>query len=209
MELAGEVVDVGLHVKVAVAAQVAQDRPALSLLLAAKSLPQGNGQGVGRLGRRNDALLAGEARGRLEDLELVYCDRLDLAELDQVGDQRTHAVVAQAPGVYSGGHEATAQGVHLDQRCHMRDVAEVVHVGALGHGRTRGGLDRDEARAVLNALLDKYAAEGIGNIESLDVLRVPPINHLGTPIEIVKLFGGKEDYLSAINELEQELYSAA
>jgi type I restriction enzyme, R subunit len=49
----------------------------------------------------------------------------------------------------------------------------------------------EQARAVLNALLDKYADEGIANIESLNVLRVQPINQLGTPLEIIHLFGGK------------------
>jgi type I restriction enzyme R subunit len=67
----------------------------------------------------------------------------------------------------------------------------------------------DQARLVLEALLDKYSDEGIENIEELTVLKVPPISHLGTPIEIVKLFGGKEQYLAAISELEQELYKVA
>ena len=65
-----------------------------------------------------------------------------------------HAVVAQPAGVDSGGHEAAAQGVHLDQRRQVRGVAEVVGVGALGHGRAGGGLDGDDARAlVLSAQL--------------------------------------------------------
>jgi len=66
----------------------------------------------------------------------------------------------------------------------------------------------EEARAVLDALLDKYADEGIKNIESMSVLRLSPINELGTPIEIVKSFGGRDDYLKAIRELETELYRA-
>lgn len=44
----------------------------------------------------------------------------------------------------------------------------------------------DQARLVLEALLDKYADEGI---EDLAVLKVPPMNQLGTPVEIVRLFG--------------------
>ena len=67
----------------------------------------------------------------------------------------------------------------------------------------------EQARAVLDALLDKYEGEGIENIEDMSVLKVPPINHLGTPIEIVKLFGGKDQYMAAIQELEKELYKAA
>lgn len=67
----------------------------------------------------------------------------------------------------------------------------------------------EQARAVLNALLDKYADEGIENIESLNVLKVKPISELGTPLEIIKLFGSKQKYLDALRELETQLYMAA
>lgn len=67
----------------------------------------------------------------------------------------------------------------------------------------------DKARSVLKALLDKYATSGIEDIEDMKVLTVPPITELGTPSEIVKLFGGKEQYLKAIRELEAEIYKVA
>ena len=67
----------------------------------------------------------------------------------------------------------------------------------------------DKARAVLDALLDKYAQTGIEEIEDMKVLTVDPIKHIGTPAEIVNLFGGKPQYLQAIRELEAEIYSAA
>ena len=67
----------------------------------------------------------------------------------------------------------------------------------------------DQARNVLNALLDKYASEGIENIEELSVLKVEPFTGLGTPAEIIRLFGSKENYLNAIKELEIELYKVA
>ena len=67
----------------------------------------------------------------------------------------------------------------------------------------------EKARAVLDALLDKYADEGIGNIESLNVLRVQPFNQIGTVVEIIESFGGRERYLEALRGLEQELYRAA
>jgi type I restriction enzyme R subunit len=66
----------------------------------------------------------------------------------------------------------------------------------------------EQARKVLVALLDKYADEGVDNLESMDVLKVPPMNQFGSPLEIVKAFGGKAKYQQAINELEQEIYSA-
>ena len=67
----------------------------------------------------------------------------------------------------------------------------------------------EQARLVLNALLDKYASEGIENIEDMHVLTLDPINQLGRPVEIVKIFGGKEKYLEALRELEQEIYRMA
>jgi type I restriction enzyme R subunit len=67
----------------------------------------------------------------------------------------------------------------------------------------------DEARAVLNSLLDKYADEGIENIESMNVLRLQPLNSHGTPVEIIHRFGGKDQYKEALRELEAHLYEAA
>jgi type I restriction enzyme R subunit len=66
----------------------------------------------------------------------------------------------------------------------------------------------DNARAVLDALLDKYADEGIQHIERMDVLKVTPFDRFGSPVEIVKSFGGKDNYLIAIGELEEIIYSS-
>ena len=67
----------------------------------------------------------------------------------------------------------------------------------------------EQARKVLEALLDKYADEGIENIEDIKVLKVNPFDKFGTPTEIIKLFGGKPQYLQALNQLEKELYKVA
>jgi type I restriction enzyme R subunit len=67
----------------------------------------------------------------------------------------------------------------------------------------------EKARNVINALLDKYASDGIENIEDLAVLRIEPFNELGTPTEIVKLFGGRAGYLKMIKELESVIYGTA
>ncbi len=67
----------------------------------------------------------------------------------------------------------------------------------------------DKARAVLEALLDKYADSGLKSVESLEILKVDPLTRFGTPIEIVHLFGGKQNYLAAIQELETQLYREA
>ena len=67
----------------------------------------------------------------------------------------------------------------------------------------------DKARAVLNALLQKYADSGITSVESLEILKVDPLTAFGTPVEIVTLFGGRSAYLAAIRELESALYQKA
>lgn len=65
----------------------------------------------------------------------------------------------------------------------------------------------EQARAVLNALLDKYADEGIRTIENAKVLKLKPFSDMGTPLEIINnVFGGKTRYENAIQEVEQELY---
>lgn len=64
----------------------------------------------------------------------------------------------------------------------------------------------EQARKVLDALLDKYADTGIENIEDLKVLQLEPFAQMGTAPEIVKSFGGKAAYIKAIRELEEQLY---
>ena len=65
------------------------------------------------------------------------------------------------------------------------------------------------ARKVLEALLDKYADEGITTIESNEVFKLQPFTDLGSPVELVRSFGGRPQYLSALQALERELYSSA
>lgn len=65
-----------------------------------------------------------------------------------------------------------------------------------------------DARAVLDALLDKYADEGLAPVEDPGVLRVQPLSALGTPVQLVKHFGGREGYQSAVRELERAIYEA-
>lgn len=68
----------------------------------------------------------------------------------------------------------------------------------------------EQIRIVLESLLDKYADEGIQEIENIKVLKEPPISNLGSATEILKgVFGGKDKYVEAVKELELELYKAA
>ncbi|HRG73605.1 MAG TPA: DEAD/DEAH box helicase family protein [Leptospiraceae bacterium] len=67
----------------------------------------------------------------------------------------------------------------------------------------------ETARKVLESLLDKYAEQGISEIESMEILRLQPLSDFGSPLEIIKEFGSKVKYLEAVKELEFELYKSA
>ncbi len=63
-----------------------------------------------------------------------------------------------------------------------------------------------QARAVLDALLDKYADDGILNLDDANVLRIPPLDRLGTPLELVRAFGGKPGFTRAVHDVQSALY---
>lgn len=66
----------------------------------------------------------------------------------------------------------------------------------------------DQARAVLESLLDKYADEGVLTLESANVLKLKPFDTIGTPVEIINgAFGGKNNYDNALQELEFALFN--
>jgi type I restriction enzyme R subunit len=66
----------------------------------------------------------------------------------------------------------------------------------------------DPARAVLNALLEKYADNGIADIENPRILELPPFTQYGTKTQIRHtIFGGPDIYSQALTELEQALYN--
>lgn len=67
----------------------------------------------------------------------------------------------------------------------------------------------DTARAVLNALLQKYSDSGIGSVEDIEILKVTPFTSFGTPVEIVRKFGGKQVYRRAVRELTSAIYQRA
>jgi type I restriction enzyme R subunit len=65
------------------------------------------------------------------------------------------------------------------------------------------------ARKVLESLLEKYADEGALDLENPEVIRLDPLNKLGSPVEIIRAFGGRPEYEKAVHDLAQELYQAA
>ena len=64
----------------------------------------------------------------------------------------------------------------------------------------------DKARAVLDALLAKYADEGVLNLDDVTVLRIPPLTELGTPVQLLRAFGGRESFVEAVREMQAALY---
>jgi type I restriction enzyme R subunit len=64
----------------------------------------------------------------------------------------------------------------------------------------------EQARKVLETLLEKYADTGIENIEDIKILTLDPFKNMGTAGELVSAFGGKPAYLAALSELKENLY---
>jgi type I restriction enzyme R subunit len=67
----------------------------------------------------------------------------------------------------------------------------------------------DLARKVVSALLDKYSDDGLLDLENPEIIRLDPLSKLGSPVEIIRAFGGKPAYDAAIHALTDELYKAA
>jgi type I restriction enzyme R subunit len=138
------------------------------------------------------------------------------AFLDHWGNaQQKQAIVAEfvSRGIFL---EALADAVGRDYDpfdlvCHVAyDQPPLTRKERAANVRKRNYFTKygEQARAVLDALLDKYADEGLEPVESVDVLKVQPFNRLGTPVELVRIFGGREKYLQAVRELETALYVA-
>ncbi|TQM92391.1 type I restriction enzyme R subunit [Roseinatronobacter monicus] len=65
----------------------------------------------------------------------------------------------------------------------------------------------EQARAVLEALLDKFADHGVQDIEDAKVLELPPFDQFGSKTQIRRgIFGSVEDYAEAVRSLEKALY---
>jgi type I restriction enzyme, R subunit len=100
----------------------------------------------------------------------------------------------------------------FDLICHIAyDKKPLTKSERINNVKKRGYLYKysDQAQKVLETLLDKYADLGIVEIEDLKILDQKEfVEAFGSPFNIVKLFGGKEKYIQAIKELEDELYVA-
>ncbi len=129
---------------------------------------------------------------------------------------RKEAIIAQLQeqGVMVEAlYEAVGKQVDLfDLICHIAyDQPPLTRLERANNVKKRNYFTKygEKAKNVLEALLDKYADEGIANIESFEVLRVNPFDKFGSPLEIINQFGSKANYLQAVKELEIELYKTA
>jgi len=66
-----------------------------------------------------------------------------------------------------------------------------------------------QARAVLEALLQKYQDQGVIDLADPRVLQIPPFDAMGTPFQLIKEFGTRADFLFAVNELQSAIYQGA
>ena len=66
-----------------------------------------------------------------------------------------------------------------------------------------------QARAVLEALLQKYQDEGVTGLDDPRILRLAPFDAMGTPVELLKGFGGRNGFERAVHELQSALYRKA
>ena len=97
----------------------------------------------------------------------------------------------------------------FDFICHVAyDQKPLTRIERANNVRKRDFLNRygEYARRVLEILLDKYMNDGIYEIEKTEILKLDPFNKFGKPTKIASYFGGKEGYLNAVKELEEEIY---
>ncbi len=66
-----------------------------------------------------------------------------------------------------------------------------------------------QARAVLEALLQKYQDEGVTGLDDPRILKIAPFDAMGTPVELLKEFGGRNGFEKAVHELQSALYDKA
>ena len=97
----------------------------------------------------------------------------------------------------------------FDLICHVAfDAKPLTRRERADNVRKRNAFARygDQARAVLDALLAKYADEGVLNLDDATVLRIPPFTEIGTPVQLIRAFGGRDAFVAAVHDLQSALY---
>jgi type I restriction enzyme R subunit len=133
--------------------------------------------------------------------------------------ERKQAIIAQlaSEGVFFDaladeiGRTTGKQFDPFDLVCHVAwDMPALTRRERADNVKKRNTFTRygEQARRVLEALLEKYADAGVEHIEETQILAIAPFTDFGTPMEIIKVFGGLDRYLLAVHDLEQALYTA-
>lgn len=98
----------------------------------------------------------------------------------------------------------------FDLICHIAfDKKPLTKAERANNVKKRGYLYKysEMAQKVLETLLDKYKNEGIKDLEDTKILEMKDFEPFGSPLKIVKLFGGKKNYVEAVKELEKQIYA--
>ena len=59
---------------------------------------------------------------------------------------------------------------------------------------------------MLDALLAKYADEGVLNLDDANVLKIAPFSAMGSVVQLISAFGGRQGFEKAVHELQSALY---
>jgi type I restriction enzyme R subunit len=98
----------------------------------------------------------------------------------------------------------------FDLICHLAfDKKPLTRAERINNVKKRDYLNKYEglAREVIAALLEKYANEGIRELEDTEILELKPFRSMGIT-KIIKAFGGKEGLNNALKELHDQIYAA-
>ena len=58
---------------------------------------------------------------------------------------------------------------------------------------------------MLDALLAKYADEGVLNLDDANVLKIAPFTAMGSVVQLIKAFGDRQGFEQAVHELQSAL----
>src|SRR5579859_4363107 len=108
--------------------QVKEDYALLTSFLRQACFLDDRCDGVSGFWRRQDSLLAGEEHSRFEDGFLIVRLCFYDAFFVKLGDQRRHAMIAQASGMDIWRNEIVAQCMHLDERSHAHSIAKIIGI---------------------------------------------------------------------------------
>ena len=124
-----------------------------------------------------------------------------------IDELREHGVFLDALRNESGQFEMS----DFDLICHIAyDAKPLTRSERANNVKKKGCLYEYEgvAREVLETLLDKYATSNLVDLDDTRVLSLEEFRKFGSPMTIVRAFGGKPQFVEAAQMLEDALYSA-